>query len=69
MSVGEAILVELKRNRQILIDFAPCNNCMSQADYIDHDKINADIDAAEKALAEQDVIEILKSYEALKGNQ
>lgn len=70
-TVGEDILIELKRNRGLLTDlYSQCHNCMSGYDHDDlRIKINADIDAAEKALAEQDIIAILTAYEALKGNQ
>jgi len=64
-SVGEAILDELKRNRELLQaykDIGPAGafGCVM---------ISADIDAAEKALAENDVVAILQCYEKLKGNE
>jgi hypothetical protein len=65
-SVGEEILVELKRNRELLAIYQglPDGAGMLGAQFI-----NADIDAAEKALAENDVIAIIQCYEKLKGNE
>lgn len=64
-SVGEAILVELKRNRELLQMYKD----IGPAGSFGYAMINMDIDAAEKALAENDVIAILQSYEKLKGNE
>ena len=65
-SVGEAILVELKRNRELVTIYRelPDGAGMLGAQFI-----TADIDAAEKALAENDVVAILQCYEKLKGNE
>lgn len=65
-SVGEAILVELKRNRELLTTY---RELPGGAGMIGAGFISADIDAAEKALAENDVIAILQCYEKLKGNE
>jgi len=65
-SVGEEILVELKRNRELLKIY---QELPGGAGFIGAQFINADIDAAEKALAENDVIAILQCYEKLKGNE
>ena len=64
-SVGEEILVELKRNRELLETYKE----IGPAGAFGHMMISADIDAAEKALAESDVIAIIQSYEKLKGNK
>jgi hypothetical protein len=65
-SVGEAIVGELKRNRELLKVY---QELPDNAGFIGAQFINADIDAAEKALAEGDVIAILQCYEKLKGNE
>lgn len=65
-SVGTEILVELKRNRELL---AVYQGLLDGAGFIGAQFITADIDTAEKALAENDVIAILQSYEKLKGNE
>lgn len=65
-SVGTEILVELKRNRELL---AVYQGLPDGAGFIGAQFITADIDTAEKALAENDVIAILQSYEKLKGNE
>jgi len=64
-SVGEDILIELKRNRELLqmyIEIGPAGSFGAAM-------INQDIDNAEKALSEGNIIEILKSYEKLKNNE
>lgn len=64
-SVGEEILVELKRNRELLQAYKD----IGPAGAFGYAMINADIDAAEKALAENDVVAIIQCYEKLKGNE
>lgn len=65
-SVGEEILVELKRNRELVKLYQELPDGVGTIGAM---LINQDIDAAEKALAENDVIAILQSYEKLKGNE
>ena len=65
-SVGEEILVELKRNRELLSIY---QGLPGGAGAFGAAFIEADIDAAEKALAENDVVAILQAYEKLKGNE
>lgn len=65
-TVGEDILVELKRNRELVSVYLGLPDGAGQ---IGAALINADIDAAEKALAENDIVAILQSYEKLKGNE
>ena len=65
-SVGEQILVELKRNRDLLDVYKGLPDGVGM---FGATMINADIDFAEKALAENDVIAILQAYEKLKGNE
>lgn len=65
-TVGEAIVDELKRNRELVRIYQELPNGAGTFGAM---MINADIDAAEKALAENDVIAILQSYEKLKGNK
>lgn len=64
-SVGEEILVELKRNRELLEMYKE----IGPAGTFGATLISQDIDNAEQALAEGDVIKILQSYEKLKGNE
>jgi hypothetical protein len=63
-SVGEEILVELKRNRELLEVYKEI-----PTGAFGHMMISKDIDEAEKALAEGDVIAIIQAYEKLKGNE
>jgi hypothetical protein len=65
-SVGEEILVELKRNRELLDVYRGLPDGVGAFGAA---IINQDINMAEKALAEGDVIAILQSYEKLKGNE
>lgn len=64
-SVGEAILVELERNRELLKAYAE----IGPAGAFGYAMISQDISTAERALAENDIIQILQSYEKLKGNE
>jgi hypothetical protein len=64
-SVGEEILVELKRNRELLKVYIDLPNGVG---IFGATMISNDIDTAEKALAEGDVVAILQAYEKLKGN-
>lgn len=64
-SVGEEILNELKRNRELLEAYKE----IGPAGTFGYTMINADIDAAEKALSDNDVIAIIQCYEKLKGNK
>lgn len=65
-TVGEAILEELKRNRELLKTYQELPDGVGAFGAA---MINADINAAEKALAENDVVAILQCYEKLKGNE
>ena len=65
-TVGEEILVELKRNRELLKVYQDLPDGVGT---FGATMINADIDFAEKALAEDDVIKVLQAYEKLKGNE
>lgn len=64
-SVGEEILVELKRNRELLDAYKE----IGPVGTFRHMMITKDIEDAERALAENDVIKIIQSYEKLKGNK
>ena len=66
-SVGEAILDELKRNRELLELYT--SEQFKEVGSFAAAIIRNDIETAEKALAENDIIQILASYEKLKGNQ
>lgn len=63
-SVAEQIQVEIKRNQELkkIYDDVP-------AGFIGASLIQQDIDDAVKALAEGDVIAILRAYEKLKNNE
>jgi hypothetical protein len=65
-SVGEEILVELKRNRELLKVY---NELPDGVGLFGATMISNNIDMAERALAEGDVIKILQAYEFLKGNE
>lgn len=65
ITVGEGIQIELKRNRELLQAYRD----IGPAGAFGYAMINADIDAAEKALAEGNVIDILQCYTKLKGNE
>lgn len=65
-SVGEEILVELKRNRELLQIYRDLPNGAGQLGAM---FIEQDISDAERALAEGDVVKILQSYEKLKGTK
>lgn len=65
-TVGEDILVELKRNRELVKVYQDLPDGVGM---IGATLINADIDAAEKALAENNIVAILQAYEKLKGNE
>lgn len=65
-SVGEEIVVELKRNRELVKVY---QDLPGGVGLIGASLINQDIDFAEQALAEGDVIKILQAYEKLKGNK
>lgn len=65
-SVGEEILVELKRNRELLKVY---QDLPDGAGAFGATMIEMDIDTAERALAENDVMKILTAYEKLKGNE
>lgn len=64
-TVGEEILVELKRNRELLEQY----KAIGAPGLFGYTMINHDVDTAEKALAEGDIVAILQSYEKLKGNK
>lgn len=66
-TVGEAILEELKRNRELLELYT--SEPFKQVGAFAAAFIRNDIEVAEKALAEQDILQILASYEKLKGNE
>jgi hypothetical protein len=66
-SVGEAILDELKRNRELLELYT--SEQYKEVGAFAAAIIRNDIEVAEKALAENDIVQILSSYEKLKGNQ
>lgn len=63
---GEKILVELKRNRELLDLY---KNLPGGAGVFGARFIEMDIDAAERALAINDMVKILQSYKKLKGNE
>jgi len=63
-TVGEDIQVEIKRNQELLQLYKEIPTGLFGATMI-----QADIDSAIKALAEGDIIEILKAYERLKNNE
>lgn len=65
-SVGEEILVELKRNRELLQIYKELPDGVGT---FGATMIEMDIDTAERALAEGDVMKILAAYEKLKGNE
>ena len=65
-SVAKAILVELKRNNKLMLEYQELPN---RAGYLGSLFIQTDIRNAEEALASGDVLKILKSYEKLKGNE
>lgn len=65
-SVAEDILVELKRNRELLKVY---HALPDGAGMFGATMISQDIDLAEEALAENDVVKILQAYEKLKGNE
>lgn len=65
-SVGEEILVELKRNRELLQVYKGLPDGVGT---FGATMIEMDIDTAERALAENDVVKILTAYEKLKGNE
>jgi molybdopterin converting factor small subunit len=65
-NVGEEILVELKRNRELVGIYKELPAGVGTFGAV---MINQDIDRAEKALAEGDVVAILQAYEKLKGNE
>lgn len=66
-SVGEALPREMKRVREVVLpayyEILP-DNPMAQFTIM---TINGSLDAAAKALAEGDVIAIIRAYEDLKG--
>jgi len=64
-SVGTAIHDEIKRNYQLLESY----HGIGPAGVFGATMIQADLDAAHKALQDDDVIEILRVYERLKGNK
>lgn len=65
-SVGEEILVELKRNRELLQVY---RDLPDGAGTFGATMIEMDIDTAERALAENDVVKILTVYGKLKDNE
>jgi len=65
-SVGEEILVELRRNRELLKIYQELPDGVGT---FGATIISMDIDDAERALVEGDVIKMLQSYEKLKGNE
>jgi energy-converting hydrogenase Eha subunit B len=65
-SVGEEILVELKRNRELLDIY---KELPDNAGFFGAAMIKQDIEEAERALAEGDVVKILQAYQKLKGNE
>lgn len=66
-SVGEALPREMKRVREKVIP--AYQECLKHAPMtqITINLMNASLDAAAKALAEGDVIAIMRAYEDLKG--
>lgn len=66
-SVGEAILEELKRNRELLELYT--SDQFKEVGVFAATIIRSDIEVAENALVEQDIVQILISYEKLKGNE
>lgn len=65
-SVGEEILVELKRNRELLDSYKELPDGVGM---FGASIITQDIEFAEKALAENDVVKILQAYKKLKENE
>lgn len=65
-SVGEEILVELERNRELLNVYRGLPDGVGAFGAA---MINQDISFAERALAENDIVAILQAYEKLKGNE
>lgn len=65
-TVADEILIELKRNRDLLKVYHELPDGVGA---FGAQMISSDIDFAEKALAENDVVKILQAYEKLKGNE
>jgi hypothetical protein len=63
-NMADAIVKELKRNRELLKVYRSIPTGIFGALAIEHD-----IDRAEKALANGDVIKIIQAYETLKNNE
>lgn len=64
-SVGEEILVELERNRELLRSYRD----IGPAGSFGHAMISQDIVDAEEALEGEDVIAVLRCYDKLRGNE
>ena len=65
-TVGEEILVELERNRELLLVYQSLPDNIGA---FGATMINQDISFAEKALVENDVVNILQAYAKLKQNK
>ncbi len=65
-SLGTALPKEIVRNEQLLIQYA---GLPDNAGWFASTMIQQDLVDAQLAMASDDVIEMLKAYEKLKGNE
>jgi len=64
MNLMEGLLKELNRNRELKTEYD-----LIPTGFFGSSMIKVDIDLGEKAIASGDVIEMMRCYEALKGNE
>jgi len=64
-NLAEALLEELKRNRELLAIYKE----IGPAGTFAYTMVSKDIDDANKAMIEGDVVSMIQCYETLKNNQ
>lgn len=68
-NLADGLAAEIKRNQQLLANYAEFRNMPGVFVGFAEAMIKADLEAAIDAVSNQDLAAMIRSYEALKGNE